>query len=145
LAKTEALVTIVTEERPLTQVENIHYKVVDWIRGRFRMRLPRLASDSEYASILKYLVQSLDFVTSVRINPAASSLVVEYNREASAEAIATLQSQVFTAIQQADFAVVRHWPSVGMASMIQRLLPMLMCRSRLLEQRILPGKPPMWC
>ncbi len=104
LVKTEAVVTTVTEEPLLTQVENIHYKVVHWIPGRFRIRIPRLASEPDYARKLQYLVESVHFVTSVRISAAASSVIVEYNHEANAEAIATLQSQVFTAIQQADFA-----------------------------------------
>jgi len=111
LLKTEAMVTMVTtvtENRPLTQietqVENVHYQVVHWIPGRFRIRIPRIASDPEYASKLKYLVESLDFITSIRINPAARSAIVEYHHEANAEAIAALQTQVFIAIQQASLA-----------------------------------------
>ncbi len=109
--KTEAMVTTVTtvtENRPLTQietqVENVHYQVVHWIPGRFRIRIPRIASDPEYASKLKYLVESLDFITSICINPAARSAIVEYHHEANAEAIAALQTQVFIAIQQASLA-----------------------------------------
>lgn len=102
------MVTTVTENRPLTQietqVENVHYQVVHWIPGRFRIRIPRIASDPEYASKLKYLVESLDFITSIRINPAARSAIVEYHHEANAEAIAALQTQVFIAIQQASLA-----------------------------------------
>ena len=111
MLKTEAMVTMVTtvtENRPLTQietqVENVHYQVVHWIPGRFRIRIPRIASDPEYASKLKYLVESLDFITSIRINPAARSAIVEYHHEANAEAIAALQTQVFIAIQQASLA-----------------------------------------
>ncbi len=106
--KTEAVVITVTEDSPLTQietqVENVHYQVVHWIPGRFRIRIPKLASNPEYAGKLKYLVESLDFITSIRISPAARSAIVEYHHEANPEAIATLQTQVFIAIQQASLA-----------------------------------------
>ncbi len=104
LVTTEAVATTVSEAQPLTQVENIYYQVVHWIPGRFRIRVPRVGYDLEYTTKLKYLVESLDFVISVRISPAARSLVVEYNHQADAGAIATLQNQVFTAIQQAASA-----------------------------------------
>ncbi len=111
---TESLVTIVTSARPLAQSQNIPYQVVHWIAGRIRIRIPRLAHDSEYASQLKYLVESLDFVSSVCVNPLASSVIVEYNHEASAEAIATLQSQIFTAIQEAPLADIPLLPTTGL-------------------------------
>lgn len=98
---TEALDTTVAE-RLLTQTENIHYEVVHWISGRFRIRIPKLAYDSEYASKLKYLIESLNFVTSVRINQAARSVIVEYHHEANDAALAVVQEQIFAAIQEAS-------------------------------------------
>jgi cation transport ATPase len=54
------------------------YQVVHSTLGRCRIRVPRLADDLEFAQNLNRLVESLQFVTEVRINPAASSLIVNY-------------------------------------------------------------------
>ncbi|QIR35861.1 hypothetical protein HCG51_03215 [Tolypothrix sp. PCC 7910] len=54
------------------------YQVVHSTQGRCRIRVPRLADDLEFAENLNRLVESLQFVTKVRINPAASSLIVDY-------------------------------------------------------------------
>jgi cation transport ATPase len=56
----------------------MNYQVVHNIAGRLRVRISRLQWDSEFASKLTWLVESLAGVTSVRINPAASSLVITY-------------------------------------------------------------------
>ena len=59
-----------------------------------------MAYDAAYASYLKSLAESLDCVTKVRLNPAASSIVVEYdsNKVVTPD---TVQKQVLTAIEQA--------------------------------------------
>jgi len=75
-------------------------QVVHTTAGRFRIRVPQVTNDLEYANKLNWLVESLDFVTSVRINPAASSLIVNY--EASMVSIAAAQEKLFTCIQQAS-------------------------------------------
>ncbi len=54
------------------------YQVVHSSWGRYRIRIPRLAIDVEFANRLSNLVTSLKFVTSVRINSSASSLIVIY-------------------------------------------------------------------
>ncbi|TFI55051.1 HAD family hydrolase [Mastigocladus laminosus UU774] len=54
------------------------YQVVHSTFGRYRIRIPQLARDSDFASKLKTLVESLAFVTEVRINAKASSLIVSY-------------------------------------------------------------------
>ncbi|MFB2767808.1 HMA2 domain-containing protein [Pelatocladus sp. BLCC-F211] len=54
------------------------YQVVHSTFGRYRIRIPQLAHDSDFASKLKTLVESLAFVTEVRINAQASSLIVHY-------------------------------------------------------------------
>ena len=115
MTKTEAMVTTVTEDSSLisieAQVENIPYQVVHWVPGRFRIRILKLADDLEYATKLQYLVESIDFITSVRISAAARSMIVEYHHEANVEAIKTLQSQVFGAIQQASLAGIPILPT----------------------------------
>jgi heavy metal translocating P-type ATPase len=96
---------IPTESSP-TQIVYIPYQVVHWMPGRFRIRIARLAHDEEYGGKLKYLVDSLNFVTSTRINPMAGALVVEYRHEVSAVAIATIEEKLFSVIQSAYFAEV---------------------------------------
>lgn len=90
-------------ERPAGRIttETVHYQVVHWITGRFRIRIPRLGFDAEYGARLLYVVGSLPAVTTVRINPPACSLVVEYSPKLFGEALATVQGQIFESIQVA--------------------------------------------
>lgn len=54
------------------------YQVVHAIEGRIRIRIPLLAEETNYNSKLQSLVESLNFVTDVRINPQAESIIVTY-------------------------------------------------------------------
>ncbi len=96
------LLTDGTEAFTEYQLEEMDYQVVHTITGRFRIRVPRLARDLEYASKLNWLIESLNFVTSVRINPAASSVIVNYEVNVVSSAVA--QKELFTCIQQANIA-----------------------------------------
>jgi heavy metal translocating P-type ATPase len=78
----------------------MNYQVVHTTTGRCRIRIPQLAKDADYASQLNRLVESLDFVTTVRINPAASSLIVTY--EASGIAGDRVPDQLLSCIAQAN-------------------------------------------
>jgi Cu2+-exporting ATPase len=95
------LAPTVVEAHFVGHAETIHYQVVHWIPGRFRIRIPKLAKDEEYVLQLKYLLGKQDFITEVQVNPPASSVVVHYNHESTAVAIATVQEKLFTAIQHA--------------------------------------------
>ncbi|MBD0388552.1 MAG: heavy metal translocating P-type ATPase [Nostoc sp. C3-bin3] len=92
----------VIETYPLSHAEAIHYEVIHWIPGRFRIRISQLAWDEEYAQQLKYVLDKLDFATEVQINAKASSLILSYDHEPTAICIATIQEKLFTAIQQAS-------------------------------------------
>ncbi|MGK7878309.1 MAG: heavy metal translocating P-type ATPase [Xenococcaceae cyanobacterium] len=81
-------------------MEQISHKVIHTTFRRIRILIPRLAKDSGYARQLNTLVKSLDFVTSVRINTAARSLIV--NSEARGMDSAELQEPIFRCIQQAS-------------------------------------------
>ena len=81
----------------------VEYQVVHKNARRIRIRIPRLAEDTEYASKLKYIVESQACVTLVRINSAARSIIVEYDYKASLEAIANSQQKLFEAIQKANY------------------------------------------
>ena len=99
--------TVAVEVVPSLQAQNIHYEVVHWTTGRFRIRILKLADDAEYANQLQYSVESLDFVNKVQINPASRSIIVEYDHEpTSAVKIATVQEKLFSAIQQAPLVEV---------------------------------------
>ncbi|MBE9228424.1 hypothetical protein IQ264_23670 [Phormidium sp. LEGE 05292] len=80
--------------------EKLNYRVVHSIPGRIRIRIPRLVDDLEYANKLKHLIEALDFVTYVRINSTASSLVVEYNFHQGFRE--TMEEQIFRAIASVE-------------------------------------------
>lgn len=81
------------------QLGKIKYQVVHTIRGRIRIAIPRLRTDSGYANRLKQLLELLDFVTSIRINPLARSIIVYY--EATLVDSDAVQEQLADCIQQA--------------------------------------------
>lgn len=86
--------------------ENIHYQVLHWIPGRFRIRIPRLHEDEEYCNQLKYTLEKIEFVTEVEVNALASCLIVNYRYQSSASTIAIVQEKLFTAIQRASENIV---------------------------------------
>lgn len=66
-------------ESPL---EENGYQIVHAIAGRTRIRIPWLETDSEAVVKLQRLIESLNFVSSVRVNPLAQSLVITYKTSA---------------------------------------------------------------
>ncbi len=65
---------------------------------RFRICIPKLIEDPEYASSLTWLVESFDFVVSVRINLLLGYLIVHYEPTISTTRV---QKSLLNAIQQA--------------------------------------------
>ncbi len=53
-------------------------EVIHRLPGRLRVRLPRLRHDTAYAADLKQEISRITGVTEVRVNPAASSIVITY-------------------------------------------------------------------
>jgi cation transport ATPase len=80
------------------------YQVVHAIAGRLRLRVPRLAADQEFAVRLNQFVAALAFVTEVRINSAAHSLVVSY--AASGISVTTAQTELLDCIQRVESAAL---------------------------------------
>ena len=80
------------------QHEEIDYQVVHKIVGRIRIRVPKLAVAPAYAIKLQQLVESLNFVTSVRLNLLADSMIVHYRASAISDDI---QEHLSACIQQA--------------------------------------------
>ncbi len=97
----------------------MNYQVVHTTAGRLRIRVPQVANDLEYATKLKWLVESLDFVTSVRLNSAASSLIVSYDTGAVSSAAA--QEDIVTCIQQASTAEIPLEPTPGQIELRQQV------------------------
>jgi Heavy metal associated domain 2 len=54
------------------------YQIVHAIEGRIRIRIPLLTEETNFNDKLQSLVQSINFVTDVRINPKAESIIVTY-------------------------------------------------------------------
>jgi hypothetical protein len=77
----------------------VKYAIVHITKGRIRIRIPKLKYDREYQYCLKKLVESLRFVTGVRINPAAQSIVIHYDEWAWT--FVSLQKKLAVAIQEA--------------------------------------------
>ncbi|MBE9198623.1 MULTISPECIES: heavy metal translocating P-type ATPase [unclassified Nodularia (in: cyanobacteria)] len=64
------------------EISQVSFNVIHTIRGRVRLRVPRLRYDADYADRLQSLLTSDPLVTSVRIKSAAASLVVTYKSSA---------------------------------------------------------------
>ncbi|OKH31341.1 cadmium-translocating P-type ATPase [Nostoc calcicola FACHB-389] len=69
-----------------THTAQVSYSVVHAIRGRIRLRVPRLRYDADYAQRLIALLEADPLVTNVRIKPAAAALVVNYKSSLVADA-----------------------------------------------------------
>jgi hypothetical protein len=64
------------------------YQIVHATVGRYRFRVPELADDAQLGEQLKSRMASFAFVTEVRLNGAASSLIVSYEADAITPATA---------------------------------------------------------
>ena len=75
---------------PKSQIAN-PYRIIHQTIGRIRIQIDRLRADPVYASHLQQSIESQQFVTGVRINAWARSIVIHYDSKAiSASAIAIL-------------------------------------------------------
>lgn len=70
--------TVVERTQPKTRQFQVTYQVVHSTPGRVRFRIPRIAHDSNYAQRLQRLLAAEPQVTSVRLKPAAASVVIRY-------------------------------------------------------------------
>lgn len=101
----------------------MNYQIVHSVAGRLRIRVPQLADDAEFASRLSGFFESLAGVTQVRVNPAASSIVIQYQPSASA----IVESSLHTCICKAHGVEsdrtpqaietdpeINHWQDLGL-------------------------------
>jgi len=70
--------TVIERTKPKTRQFQVTYRVVHSTPGRVRFRIPRIAHDSNYAQRLQRLLAAEPQVTSVRLKPAAASVVIRY-------------------------------------------------------------------
>lgn len=76
------------------------YEIVHRLDGRWRVKSDRLFYDLDYATNLQLILASSSYVTSVRLNTAASSLVIDYNKDnVSPE---TLENYLLVSMEEAD-------------------------------------------
>jgi Cu2+-exporting ATPase len=73
------------------QLKAMDYQIVHRIPGHIRVRVPLLAIEPELAHKLQGLIESLKFVTQVRINPWAESVVVSYKANIISPEVAEAQ------------------------------------------------------
>ncbi|MBD2594469.1 hypothetical protein H6G74_09020 [Nostoc spongiaeforme FACHB-130] len=86
------------------QTQPITYSIAHEISGRIRFRVPRLAKDKEYASKLKVAIESQIKNAKVRINPTASSIVINYPSDLMPDE--QMRSQLVHLIQSAPNIVL---------------------------------------
>lgn len=80
-------------------------QVVHTVPGRIRIRLPLLKRNPDFETVLQTQVHSLSAVRSVRVNPAAKSLIVQYDPHSTSEA--SFNTNLATAVQSACPATLR--------------------------------------
>lgn len=83
-----------------TPLSNLDFQIVHQIPGRLRVRIPRLSRDTTYACRLNWLIETLHFVVSVRINPVVDSIVICY--EIQATSLEEVQNAFLEALQRAE-------------------------------------------
>lgn len=97
VSTTQGTISSIDEE-----VDKLGYKVIHSNELRLRIYLPRLAVDAEYAQTLKQVMESFNFVTDVRINPAAKSIAIEYDSQGVSSTL--IQEKILSYITHVSIA-----------------------------------------
>jgi len=79
--------------------QTVEHQIVHCTKGRLRIRISQLSGDVDYGKKLNWLLESIDFVISVRINPLANSLIIYY--QASEISEKAIWQSLLDAIEQA--------------------------------------------
>jgi heavy metal translocating P-type ATPase len=80
-------------------VSRVRFEVKHWVKGRLRINIPRLSVDEEYRERLQYEIRATGAGYTIRVNPKAGSLLVQYD-PATHEGSAVLE-QVIACIKAA--------------------------------------------
>ncbi|MGD1716431.1 HMA2 domain-containing protein [Hydrocoleum sp. CS-953] len=73
--------TISQSVSPVSSEDSPAYTIVHSTPGRIRLRIPRVASEPDYAKRLEQLLSADSHVLKVRINKAASSIIIQYQAD----------------------------------------------------------------
>ncbi|NET46136.1 HMA2 domain-containing protein [Okeania sp. SIO2B3] len=92
--------TISQSVTPVTNDDSPAYTIVHSTPGRIRLRIPRVASEADYAKRLEELLNTDSHVLKVRINRSASSIVIQYQAEGMSDW--ELGMLLMSIIQKAD-------------------------------------------
>ncbi len=143
--------TPTVETEPLTlenPVLETDYEIIHATIGRLRIKIPRLSRDLEYANQLNWLIESFDFIISVRINQKAESLIIHYQENGVSST--AVWENLLTAIQQASIAetsseIVRRTETEFRPAaewMIERIgMPVVSLGLALVAQQLFPIPP----
>jgi magnesium-transporting ATPase (P-type) len=80
LAKTPILVDLGTQKpnKTIVKIPSLDYQTIHFVEGRWRVKIPKIATDQKFGHKLCYWLEKNKSITSARINQAASSLILEY-------------------------------------------------------------------
>ena len=92
--------TISQPTTPVTSDDSPTYTIVHSVPGRIRLRIPRVASEVDYARRLEMRLKADSHVLGVRINTAASSVVIQYQAEGMSDW--ELGMRLMSIIQEVD-------------------------------------------
>jgi hypothetical protein len=85
--------------------------------GRIRVRIPRLRWDQAYAETLRHSVAALAGVTEVRLNPAASSIIISYQVKQLSEQLLLDQLSAYAMLTTAADALAADAASQAQAAL----------------------------
>ncbi len=103
--KTQPIVPLSVESSHKNQIINApHFQLVHCTAGRWRIKNERLFYEPDYANNLITLLRDSSFITQVRLNAAARSLIIEYKPEEVS--IEQLRNFIQTAFEEADLGDV---------------------------------------
>ncbi len=81
-----------------TTAPEFDHHITHAVPGRWRVRVPQLGQDADYAHKLNWFTESLSFVVSVRINALAESIIIRYDPEIPSQ---LMQESLLTALRRA--------------------------------------------
>lgn len=76
------------------------YQLLHALEGRWRVKIERLGYDPDYGNSLVSVLKDSSFIVQARCNPAANSLIIEYNPEATTPE--RLREYLLISMEEAD-------------------------------------------
>lgn len=79
-------------------------EILHAIPGRIRLRIPKLAQESTYGEKLTYVIESLPWVSQIRINPLVSCVIINYQSHPYSDP--QKQATLLERVQEADTLIL---------------------------------------